>query len=181
MLAGVTPGVHPAYSQCYIRRIRMASADPLVQVCKEHGYHVEASKNFDGTSNWDTMVVSFPIMVPKGTVCAKDLSACQQLDYAKWLQTHWADNSVSVTVYYKKDELPQIREWLDKNFDKGVKTVSFLLHSEHGFIQAPYEEISFDTFKSLSKGVKPITKLDNDQGMALKDSLECATGACPIK
>lgn len=181
LLAGVTPGVHPAYAPYYIRRIRMASGDPLVSTCKQHGFHVEPVKNFDGTFNWDTMVVSFPIRVPEGTVCAKDLTAVQQLDYSKWLQNNWADNSVSVTVYYKKEELASIKEWLEKNYDRSVKTVSFLLHNEHGFAQAPYEEITEEQFKTLSKGTKPINKIENDIGMELKDSLECSSGACPVK
>lgn len=181
LLAGVTPGVHPAYAPCYIRRIRMASSDALVQQCKEHGYHVEPVRNFDGTFNWDTMVVSFPIKVPDGTVCAKDLTATQQLDYARWLQTNWADNSVSVTVYYRKEELPSIRTWLEENYDKSVKTVSFLLHNEHGFAQAPYEEITEEQYKALAKGVRPINRLESDTGQAFKDSLECSGGACPVK
>lgn len=181
LLPQVTPGVHPAYAPYYIRRIRMASEDKLVKLCKDSGYHVEPQKNFDGTANLDTMVVSFPIRTPEGTVCAKDLTAIQQLEYSKWLQTHWADNSVSVTVYYRKEELPTIKEWLDQNYDKHVKTVSFLLHSEHGFAQAPYEEISEDQFKAMSKISKPITRLDNDSGGELRDSLECSSGACPIK
>ena len=181
LLAGVTPGVHPAYAPQYIRRIRMASGDALVQICKEHGYHVEPVRNFDGTQNWDTMVVSFPIKVPEGTVCAKDLTAVQQLEYARWLQTHWADNSVSVTVYYRKEELESIKDWLEANFDKNVKTVSFLLHNEHGFAQAPYEEITEEQFKTMSKSVKQINRLENDSGAALKESLECSSGACPVK
>jgi adenosylcobalamin-dependent ribonucleoside-triphosphate reductase len=181
LLPGVTPGVHPAYAPCYIRRIRMASGDGLVQVCQDHGYHVEPVRNFDGTQNWDTMVVSFPIKIPVGTLCAKDVSAVQQLDHAKWLQTHWSDNSVSVTVYYRKEELPAIKEWLRANYDKSVKTVSFLLHQDHGFAQAPYEEITEAQYEGMSKDCKPITKIGNDAGGMLKDSLECATGACPVK
>lgn len=181
LLAGVTPGVHPAYAEYYIRRIRMASMDTLVNMCRSHGYHVEPQKNFDGTLNHDTMVVSFPVKVPDGTVCAKSLTAVQQLEWHKWLQTNWADNSVSVTVYYKKDELPSIKKWLDGNYDQSVKTVSFLLHSEHGFAQAPYEEISKEQYEAISSRVKPITRAEDDGEMQLKDSLECASGACPIK
>jgi hypothetical protein len=105
----------------------------------------------------------------------------QQLEYARWLQTHWSDNSVSVTVYYRKDELPAIKDWLKANYDKSVKTVSFLLHSEHGFVQAPYEEISEERYKEMSAGCKPITTLGSDAGGSLKESLECASGACPVK
>jgi ribonucleoside-triphosphate reductase (thioredoxin) len=181
LLAGVTPGVHPGFAQHYIRRIRMASNDPLVPLCLKHGFHVEPVKKFDGTFDHDTMVVSFPVALPDTAICAKDLSAVAQLEWAKWLQTNWADNSVSVTVYYKSEELPAIQEWLKENYDTGVKTVSFLLHSGHGFIQAPYEEITKERYEQMSREVKPIIKLDNDAVMELKESLECTGGVCPIK
>jgi adenosylcobalamin-dependent ribonucleoside-triphosphate reductase len=180
LLPGVTPGVHPAYAPCYIRRIRMASSDILVALCRKNGYHVEPAKNFDGSIDRNTMVVSFPVKVAEGTACAKDVTAIQQLEHQKWLQTNWADNSVSVTVYYKKEELPAIQDWLKENYDKSVKTVSFLLHSGHGFAQAPYEEIQKEEYERLFASVKPITKIENDQGGNI-DGGECSTGACPIK
>ncbi len=37
LLAGVTSGVHPGYSRHYIRRIRISSASPLVDLCRKHG------------------------------------------------------------------------------------------------------------------------------------------------
>jgi hypothetical protein len=40
LLAGVTPGVHPAFSPFYIRRITLAANDPLVDVSRSHGYPV---------------------------------------------------------------------------------------------------------------------------------------------
>ena len=159
----------------------MASSDSLVSVCKNHGYPVEPLRNQDGTANLDTMVVSFPVKVPEGTLCAKDVTAVQQLDHAKWLQTHWSDSSVSVTVYYKKEELPAIKDWLKENYDKSVKSVSFLLHSGHGFSQAPYEEITEEQHKQMTKSIKPITRLEHDSGTELKDSLECTSGSCPVK
>ena len=181
LLPGVTPGVHPAYSHHYIRRIRMASDDKLVDICRKHGYHVEPQIRMDGSRDMDTMVVSFPIHVPEGTVVAKDVSAAKQLDYAKFLQRHWSDNSVSVTVYYKKEELPEIKSWLAQNYDEHVKTVSFLLHSGHGFVQAPYEEISAEDYAKFMGVVAPITSINDEKSVGLKESLECAGGACPIK
>lgn len=180
ILPQVTPGVHPAYAPYYIRRIRMASSDPLVEVCRSHGYHIEPVVNFDGSYDRNTTVVSFPIKSPEDAICAKDVSAVQQLEYHKWLQTHWADNSVSVTVYYRKDELPSIKEWLAENYDKSVKTVSFLLHSEHGFAQAPYEEITAEQYAEMSKKTRQVTRLDRDQGGEM-ESMECSSGACPVK
>ena len=61
-----------------------------------------------------------------------------------------------------------------------LKTVSFLLHSEHGFDQAPLEEISRQDYEVMVKSVKPITNCEvNEED--IKGSFECATGACPIK
>jgi len=181
LLAGCSPGVHPAYSSYYIRRIRMACNDPLVALCIKNGYHVEPVQNFDGTLNRDTMVVSFPIKTPATAIVAKDMTALAQLDAALWLQTNWADNSVSVTVYYKPEELEDIQKWLADNYDSNVKTVSFLLHKGHGYVQAPYEEITKERYEELSSKTKPIIRLDNDVGMELRDSLECQSGSCPIK
>jgi len=35
LLAGATPGVHPAFARYYIRRVRLASNDKLVGVLKD--------------------------------------------------------------------------------------------------------------------------------------------------
>ena len=72
LLAGATPGVHPAYSKYYLRTVRMSSSDKLVQICKELGYHVEFLLNFDGTENHDTVVVYFPCETPDNAVLAED-------------------------------------------------------------------------------------------------------------
>jgi ribonucleotide reductase alpha subunit len=45
LLAGSTPGVHPAYSKYYTRRIRMSSNDALVSYCRDLGYYVEYAVN----------------------------------------------------------------------------------------------------------------------------------------
>jgi hypothetical protein len=95
LLGGTTSGVHPAFAQYYIRRIRLSSQSPLVEVAKRNGYHVEPVRNFDGTNDRSTMVVSFPHKVPEGTILAKDCTAVDQLEWVKRLQTEWSDNAVS--------------------------------------------------------------------------------------
>lgn len=180
LLAGVTSGVHPAYSKYFLRRIRIASNSPLANLCVKHGYHSEFQKNFDGTNDINTVVVSFPVKVPEGTVLAKELTAIQQLEYVKRLQTEWSDNAVSCTVYYRKEELEDIKTWLKENYNDNVKTVSFLLHSEHGFKQAPLEEITEDQYNEYIKMVKPITSGSISENDIL-DTFECVGGVCPIK
>jgi len=179
LLAGVTAGAHPAYSQHYIRRIRMATESELVNVCRENGYHVEYVRNFDGTEDHSTVVVSFPCEFPEGTRLANDMSAVDQLEVIKRLQAEWSDNSVSVTIYYRKEELDDIKKWLGENY-VNVKSVSFLLHNEHGFDQAPLEEITKEQYEEMKAKVVPITSLSS-LNMDDIDIAECDSGACPIR
>lgn len=180
LLAGATPGVHPAYAPFYIRRVRMQSSDSLVEFCRERGYHVEHVKNYDGTVDHRTVIVEFPCMVPEGTLIAKDVSAIEQLELVKRLMTVWVDNSISVTVYYKIEELEDIKVWLKNNYETSIKSVSFLLHSEHGFDQAPYEEISEMDYNLSVAQLKNVTKLFTPTYEMLMLE-ECATGACPVR
>lgn len=179
LLAGVTPGAHPGYSQHYLRRIRMASNSELVALARENGYHVEYVRNFDGTEDHSTVVVSFPCKFPEGTTVAADMTAVDQLNVVKKLQTEWSDNAVSVTVYYRKEELDEIKQWLRDNY-MNVKTVSFLLHNEHGFDQAPLEEITEAEYKKLKKSTTPIVSIEQLNFEDI-DIQECDGGACPIR
>jgi hypothetical protein len=52
-----------------------------------------------------------------------------QLEQVKRMQELWSDNSVSCTVYYRKEELPEIKKYLKKHYKNSHKSLSFLLHS----------------------------------------------------
>lgn len=180
LLPGVTPGIHPAYAPFYIRRVRFGAADPLVDACRKRGYKVQWDIGLDGREDHTRYVVEFPCMSPEGSVLASAMTAVEQLEWVKKMQTEWADNAVSVTVYYRKEELPSIKEWLEKNYDKSVKSVSFLLHSDHNFPLPPYEEVSEDVYKKL------VSKIDMSVPLQapttdLLDIDGCATGACPVR
>lgn len=178
LLPGVTPGIHPGYAQYMYRRIRIASEHPLVDLCKAHGYPVEFQKDLDGKEDYNTVVVTFPFAYPEGTVLAKDMTAIDQLKLIRDMQAQWSDNSVSCTIYFKKEELPGIKEYLSKNYKDNYKSLSFLLHSEHGFIQAPYEAISKEKYDELLAKTKPITSIKT---VEFEGADECASGHCPIR
>ena len=179
LLPGVTPGAHPAYARFMVRRIRISANHSLVQTCRDHGYPVEYQQNFDGSIDHSTVVVSFPFRHSANAILAKDVTAIQQLETVKWLQTVWSDNSVSCTIYYRKEELPEIRKYLKKNYKTNHKSLSFLLHSDHGFKQAPLEEITEDQYNALVASTQLITEIG--EGNIGLDDAECSTGACPIR
>ncbi|WZE63572.1 ribonucleotide reductase [Maribacter phage Panino] len=181
LLGGVTSGVHPATAgQYFIRRIRISSDSALIEVIKSHGYHTEYQKNFDGTDDRTTIVAEFPCKYPDGVVSADDLSVFEQLEMVKFMQENWSDNSVSVTAYYKKEELPELREYLEENFNDNFKTLSFLLYTGHGFVQAPFEPITKEQYEYLSSKVKPIESITiNEED--IEELGSCGIGGCPVK
>ena len=181
LLPGVTPGIHPAYARYYIRRVRFGAADPLIEACRQRGYNVVPEIGLDGREDHTKWVVEFPAQSPENAVLASEMTALDQLEWVKKMQTEWADNAVSVTVYYRIEELPSIKKWLSENYDNSVKSVSFLLHSDHNFLLAPYEEIDEETYNKM------VSKIDMSVviGSTLEDNLiedeSCATGACPVR
>lgn len=178
LLPGVTPGAHPAYARYLLRRIRLSSNSPLVDTIRENGYRVEFSRNFDGSEDHSTVVAEFPFSYPENTKLAKDMSALDQLEVVRRLQAEWSDNAVSCTIYYKKEELEDIKAYLKRHYNNNFKSLSFLLHQDHGFDQAPLEEITEEEYNKLMKKVTLITSVDNAE---FDSNDECASGVCPIK
>ena len=173
-------GIHAAYSQHYIQRIRFAASDPLIPLLAAAGHHIEPVVRFDGTLDPNTVVVDFYEAAPAGApVADRDWNTWKQLDVLKMAQKHWADQSVSVTVYYKREEIPQLKAWLADNL-KHLKTISFLCHSDHGFKQAPKEAITEEQYVTLSEKIRPIN-MDTVEAGADLDGAECGTGSCPVK
>lgn len=173
-------GIHAAYSRYYIQRVRFSANDPLVAKLREAGHKIEPVIRFDGTLDHTTVVCDFYEKAPEGfPVADEDWSTEKQLEVLKMAQRHWADQAVSVTVYYKRDDLPWLKTWLQNNLGE-LKSISFLCHSEHGFLQAPKEKITKEQFEELSEKISPVQLDDLTDGGDLVD-LECAGGSCPIR
>ena len=171
-------GIHAAYSRYMIQRVRFSSNDPLVSKLRMAGHHVEYASDF-GQLDYGTVVVDFYQKAPDGfPVADEDWDTWKQLDVLKMAQKHWADQAVSVTVYYKREEIPQLKTWMAENLQY-IKTISFLCHNDHGFQQAPKEAITAEQYEKLSKKIKPIDFEDIGDGDL--ESQECAGGQCPIK
>ena len=151
LLPGVSPGIHYPHSEYYIRRIRMASNSELLKSLVEAGYRIEQ----DVAGGAGTMVVEFPIRT-KDYICGKDdVSMEMQVMNAIDLQKYWSDNQVSITVTFKKDEAKRLNDVLQTCEDK-LKGISFLPLSEHGYDQAPYEEITKEEYDKRVSELKVV-------------------------
>ena len=162
-----------------IRRVRFAANDDLIPTLAECGHHIEPELLFDGSYNQGTKVVDFYIKHSDDIPCAdEDFTTWKQLDTLLFAQKWWADQAVSVTVYYHKEEIPEIKKWLEMNISN-IKSISFLCHNDHGFKQAPLEKISEEQYEKLSAKIKPLNEITSIG--ELVDDLGCEGGQCPVK
>lgn len=153
LLAGATPGVHFPISRCYIRRVRLAKDSDLVEPLKRAGFKVEPAK----WAEKSTVVVEFPIKLEKGVRSQNDVSMWEKLRLTEFLQRHWADNQVSVTIDFDpKTEGAQIAPALDY-FQYSLKSVSFLPRKDDVYDQMPYEAISEEVCDEMLSKIGPIS------------------------
>jgi ribonucleoside-diphosphate reductase alpha chain len=171
-------GIHPRYSQYYIRRVRADKKDPLADFMIKNGYQPE--EDFYAKSNW---VFSFPMKAPEGALLTKDVSAIQQLELWQIYQNHWCEHKPSVTIFVGEDEWMEVGAWVYKNMST-LSGVSFLPRDTGTYRQAPYEEIDETKYNELLAALpKDIdwTQFmeETDQTTGTRD-LACSAGACEI-
>ena len=148
-LVNSASGVHPRYSEYYIRRYRISASDPLFKMLKAQGvpHHPENGQEKKTAS---TFVVEFPVKSPEGCITRKNVSAMEQLRHYKNLQKNWCEHNASMTVYVRDEEWFEVGNWVYKNWDI-INGISFLPIDGGNYELAPYEEIDHYTYESLIK------------------------------
>lgn len=157
LLAGVTPGIHYPVSQYYIRNVRFQEGSKLLDELRAAGYKVEKDKY-----SLNTYVVSFPVKEDYFDRSVDKVSMWEQLENAAQIQEHWADNQVSVTITFNKDEAKDIKNALEL-YESRLKGVSFLPRKDHGYEQAPYIPITEEEYNELSAKVTPIDQIQDSE------------------
>lgn len=149
-LVDSSSGIHPRFSQYYIRTVRGDKKDPLSQMLQAQGIACE-----EDVINPSNYVFSFPQKAPANAICTSDMGAMEQLKLWKIYQDHWCEHKPSITVYYTDDEFLQVGAWLYENFDD-VSGISFLPRTEHTYKQAPYQDITEEDYNKLSSSMPEI-------------------------
>jgi ribonucleoside-triphosphate reductase (thioredoxin) len=174
-------GIHGRFAPFYIRTIRQSNHDPFTEFLKAQGVYNEP----DAFNPANTTVFSFIQKSPSGAKIASEQTAIEQLE--NWLvyQENWAEHSVSCTVYVKPHEWIEVASWVYKHFDK-ITGLSFLPYSDHVYKQAPYQEISEETYNTEKplldvpinfEDLKYFEQDDNTEGAK---TLACTAGVCEI-
>lgn len=174
LVMGTTPGAHFDHSPFYIRRVRYSRTSPLLPSLIAAGYHVEPDTYAD-----NTMVVEFPVRTdtPQGKA---DATVWDKVHVAELLQKWWSDNMVSLTVDFGAHEADQIPVILDTVLGRSLKSISFLRRGEHGYPQAPYEEITPEKYEELVANLRPFV-YDPDALRHETDDKFCDGQACEVK
>jgi len=141
LLMGTTAGMHYPTAKYLKRRVRVGKNTPYPELFRKKGYHVEDDV-YDKTGN--TSVVTF-LTSYEGIPSIDEVSMYDQFNLAAFMQKHWADNGVSVTISYDELEIPFIANALEM-YQYHLKAVSFLRKEMHEFAQLPEESITNDEF-----------------------------------
>lgn len=177
LLAGVTPGVHWPVADNYLRRMRLAASDTLVDTVAAAGYHVEPD-----VMDPRSVVVSLPVMGPQIRT-EREVTVWEKAALAVLLQRDWADNQVSVTLTFQEHEAEQIGPLL-RAHDGQLKSVSLLPLGKVGaYAQMPYERQSRAEIEGLHDVALPIDwkrLYDGDSDDAVQE-MGCSTDACETR
>ena len=177
-LVGCSSGIHPAYSQYYIRTVRMDNKDPLTLFFKTQGVPNEP----DVTKPSDITIFSFPQKGTESGVTRNETNAIEQLKLYSVYQKNWTEHNPSITVYYKDNEFLTIGDWIYNNFSD-VSGVSLLPHSDHVYKQAPYQEITKEEYETFVASFPLIDwgnlKEEEDTTTGTQE-LSCTAGVCEV-
>ena len=176
-------GVHPRYSQYYIRRYRISANDPLFKMMKDVGVPCNP-ENGQTEEDANTWVLEFPVKSPDGCITRKDVTALDQLSHYKNLQHNWCEHNASMTVYVRDDEWFEVGNWVYKNWDI-INGVSFLPYDGGHYKLAPYEEIDVHSYERLIKDLPRIVyselaKYESEDNTQGKQELACSGDKCDI-
>lgn len=153
ILAGESPGVHwSPGGEYFLRAIRFAKDEPLVQAFRDAGYTIE--KASEDPAN--TVVCYFPIQ-SYARRSEKDVTLFEKAALAAAAQRWWSNNSVSVTLSFDPEEEASHVGSVLGMYEGQLKTVSFLPMMKGGaYKQMPYGALDEKKYHSYASYLQPL-------------------------
>lgn len=179
-------GLHPRFAKYYIRRYRISGTDPLFKMLRDQGVKMTPENDQDHLPDdqVSTWVLSFPVKAPDNCITRDNMTAIEQLEHYKKIQTNWCEHNASMTVYVKDHEWFEVGNWVYKNWDI-INGVSFLPYDGGKYKQAPYEEISKEKYEKLLENLPVIdysqlTRYELEDNTEGAKSYNCTGDRCEI-
>lgn len=179
----VSSGIHYPHANYYIRRIRIATSDPLYKMIEQLGTFKVFNEVGQTDENCTIKVVEFPIKAPAGKT-KYEVGAIEQLNLYKMSMESWTDHNTSITVHVREHEWDDVANWLHENFDC-VVGITFLPLFEETYPLLPFECTTKEDYEERIKNLTSIdydllARFDNNEEKEIIDN-ECESGACPIR
>lgn len=180
-LTDTASGIHPRYSEYYIRTVRADKKDPLAEMMIDYGFPYE--KDVMNPNN--TLVFAFPMRAPHTAIFRNEMTAIDQLEHWLIFQRHWCEHKPSITVYYTEEEVMDVGAWVWDHFDE-LSGVSFLPYDNGTYKQAPYQEITedeyYDWLEIFPENVdwSLVAEYEMQDNTVGSQTMACTGGACEI-
>ena len=175
------------HNDYYIRRIRVGKNEAIYNYLSDNLPQLIEDDKF---RPHDTAIVMIPQKAPEGAITRHE-SALDLLHRVKFISDSWIKgghqnghntHNVSATVTIKPNEWQAVGEWMWLN-RKVYNGLSVLPHSDHTYVQAPFEDCSKEEYESLLQYVKRIDLdliIEDQDETNLSGELACAGGSCEI-
>jgi len=172
-------GIHSRHSDYYIRTVRIDKKDALYEFLKGKGVAVEDEAYHPDS----TAVFSFPIKSPRGSVTRNDRTAIKELETWLIYQRHFCEHKPSVTINVRDHEWMEVGAWVYKHFDE-ISGISFLPHSDHSYVQAPYQDINKEQYREAVANTPQLIEfeelIEEDDNTESSQTLACTGNSCEI-
>lgn len=185
-LVNCSSGIHPRYSDYYIRRVRVNAKDPISYLLLSKGIpcNPEVGQSWE---DYTTLVYEFPMKSPRGSLTREDFTAIEQLEYWKMFNDYWCDGNPSCSIYVKPDEWIEVGNWVYKNWDS-ICGLSFFPYDGSVYPLAPYESISKDEYYNACKLFETISidfnlelnQFETEDSTTGAQTLACSGGSCEL-
>ena len=170
-------GIHAWFGKYFIRRVRERKDSPVARMLMDQGVPWMVAPE-----DPSLLCFEFPRKAPEGALTRHDQTAIDQLE--NWLvwKKHFADHSVSATVYIEDTEWFEAGWWVYKHFDE-VSGVSFLPRDNGTYTGTPYEEIGEEEYRKRLAALPEIdwsklVRYETEDMTVGSQTYACTAGGC---
>jgi ribonucleoside-triphosphate reductase len=187
LVVGSSSGIHAWHNDYYIRTVRVGKNEPIYTYLLINHPELLEDDFFKPTLQ---AVISVPQKAPQGAITRHE-SALELLErvsdvWKRWVKTGHRKgsnvNNVSTTVTVKPHEWNEVGEWMWQH-QKEFTALSVLPHSDHSYVQAPFQDISEEGYEQLIQSLHTVDLtevVELDDNTELNDQVACAGGACLV-
>lgn len=187
-IGDITEGTTRPLGRNILNWINYSTHDPIVPRLEAAGYRI-----MPNPSDPANVLVCHPVRydgVRFDKVDGVEVnleSAVSQLNrYLRW-NNLYADFNMSSTISYSSEEIPQIADWIDANWDRGYIATAFLRRADPtktpedlGHPYLPQHVVDDATYYGYKETLRQ-TDWSGLSGIFEIDVQNCEGGACPVK